>query len=384
MPTQKLYYDSSYLTEFTATVTACFEDKKGFAILLDRTAFYPEGGGQPYDTGFLLVGKEKNEIFEVWEKQGDILHYASSPLPVGIQVQGLINFERRFELMQQHTGEHILSGLVKSNFGFDNVGFHLTDKDMSVDFSGALSKEDVDTLVQKSNNIILKNQQVTASFPLEVKSLDYRSKKEIDGDIRIVKAGDADLCACCGTHTATTGEVIAIVVFDAISYKGGTRLFMACGSRVLRDYISKNSACYAISHLLSSPVAEIAQAVKNKMSEVEALKQELFGIKNQLYAQWVKEVPTATLGLFSKDGLTAGEAQKLAQLINARCEIACVSALQPDDTTKICIISTVFDTNLLGRTVCDALVGKGGGKNGIFQCVVTKIGDLSAILSAVI
>lgn len=383
MPTERLYYESSYLTEFSAKVLACTEDKKGFATVLDKTAFYPEGGGQPFDAGYFLLDGERLEVFEVREKAGDVFHYTSACLPVGATVEGFLNFDRRFDLMQQHTGEHILSGLVRELFGFENVGFHLSDKDMSVDFSGALSAADINMLVGRSNKIILENQPVVASFPLDLENLDYRCKKEIEGKIRIVAAGKADLCACCGTHTSTTGEVLALAVFDSMAYKGGTRLYMACGGRVLKDYMAKNADCYKISHLLSSKVSEIVPSLENKIAENELLRQEIGQLKNQLYTLWVSSVPSGRLGFFEKDNLTAGDVQRVAQLLNEKCEIAVVSAPQECGNVKVCIISSVVDTSLVGRAICEKLTGKGGGKNGIFQCVVQGTA-VKAVLESVL
>ncbi|MEG2928013.1 MAG: alanyl-tRNA editing protein [Oscillospiraceae bacterium] len=381
MSTEKLYYENSYLADFSGVVTGCTQEKGRFAITLDRTAFYPEGGGQPCDIGYILVGENRVDIVEVREKQGEIYHYSDSPVPIGNAILGFIDFDRRFDLMQQHTGEHILSGLVKQEYGFDNVGFHLTPKDMSVDFSGALTPRDIEGLMEKANAIVLKNQSVTAEFPKNVETLSYRSKKELSGAIRIVTAGTADICACCGTHTATTGEVTCIAALDSMSYKGGTRIFMACGKRAFKDYMEKNQRCYGISHLLSSKVEEIVPAVEGKMAEVERLKQELYAMKNQLFSLWIKDIPSGKLGYFETEGLTPGELQKLAQLINEKCAIACAVARQGDGSRKVCIISTEFDTNILGRSVCEALSGKGGGKLGIFQCTVVKEGSIENIVN---
>ncbi|MEG1896231.1 MAG: DHHA1 domain-containing protein, partial [Oscillospiraceae bacterium] len=294
-----------------------------------------------------------------------------------------IDFDRRFDLMQQHTGEHILSGLVKSEYGFDNVGFHLTPKDMSVDFSGVLTQNDLEKLMEKANAIITENQPVTACYPENVEQLDYRSKKELEGAIRIVTAGQADVCACCGTHTKTTGEVFCIFAFDSMNYKGGTRVFLACGGRAFKDYMAKNATCYSISHLLSGKVEELVPAVQAKLDEAQALRQEIAGLKNQLFALWTEQIPHGVLGFFEKEGLTPGELQRLAVLINAKCSVACCVSLQ-EGSRKVCIVSSTLDTNTLGRSLCEQLQGKGGGKNGIFQCTVTADGNVQAAIEKAI
>ena len=192
MNCEKLFYNDSFATKFTAEVIDCFENKDHFAIVLDKTLFYPEGGGQPCDHGIICWADGSAEIFDVREKNGTICHYSATAIPVGTVVDGEIDFERRFDLMQQHTGEHMISGIVHSLFGYDNVGFHLSEKDMSLDFSGPLSKEDIDRVVEIANDMIVKNQPVTADYP-DISKIEYRSKKALEGPVRIVTAGEADV-----------------------------------------------------------------------------------------------------------------------------------------------------------------------------------------------
>ncbi|MBR6518395.1 MAG: alanyl-tRNA editing protein, partial [Oscillospiraceae bacterium] len=293
--------------------------------------------------------------------------------------EGEIDFERRFDLMQQHTGEHIVSGIVHSLFGYDNVGFHLSEKDMSLDFSGPLSREDIDRVVEIANDLIVKNQPVTADYP-DISKIEYRSKKALEGPVRIVTAGDADVCACCGTHLSTTGQVQMIAVTDSMNYKGGTRVFLGCGRRVFADYMAKNTSCLDISHKLSAKVEEITDKVSDKISECENLKAELAEAKNQLFSYWAESVPAGDVGFMEKDGLTSGEIQRLCSRLNEKCPTACVVAKQADGTSKICLFSSVCDTNKVGRAICTALGGKGGGKPGIFQGTFSAEGDVLSLL----
>ena len=379
MNCEKLFYNDSYATTFTAEVIDCFENKDHFAIVLDKTLFYPEGGGQPCDHGVIRFGGETAEVFDVREKNGIICHYSKTAIPVGTVIEGEIDFERRFDLMQQHTGEHMISGIVHSLFGYDNVGFHLSEKDMSLDFSGPLSREDIDRVVEIANGLIVKNQPVTADYP-DISKIEYRSKKALEGPVRIVTAGDADVCACCGTHLSTTGQVQMIAVTDSMNYKGGTRIFLGCGRRVFADYMAKNTSCLDISHKLSAKVEEITGKVNDKIAECENLKAELAEAKNQLFSYWAESVPAGDVGFMEKDGLSSGEIQRLCSKLNEKCPTACVVAKQTDGTSKICLFSSVCDTNKVGRAICTALGGKGGGKPGIFQGTFSAEGDVLSLL----
>ena len=379
MNCEKLFYNDSFATTFTAEVIDCFENKDHFAIVLDKTLFYPEGGGQPCDHGVIRFGDTVAEIFDVREKNGTICHYSRTPIETGTVIEGEIDFERRFDLMQQHTGEHIVSGIVHSLFGYDNVGFHLSEKDMSLDFSGPLTKDDIDRVVDMANEIIIKNQPVTAAYP-DISKIEYRSKKALEGPVRIVTAGDADVCACCGTHLETTGQVQMVAVKDSMNYKGGTRIFLGCGKRVYADYYAKNQQCLDISHALSAKTDEISQKVDDKIAECEALKIALSAAKDELFSYWSETVPAGDVGFMAKDSLSSVEIQRLCSKINEKCATACVVSKQTDGTSKICLFSAVCDTNKVGRAICTALGGKGGGKPGVFQGTFAADGDVENLL----
>lgn len=208
--TERLYYADVYCREFLATVTDCREGKHGYEITLDRSAFYPEGGGQPGDRGVLItMEQELVVISDTHEKHGEVVHYADRPLEPGTAVAGKIDWAYRFDLMQNHSGEHIVSGLVHEKFGFENVGFHMSADRMTVDFSGEFSQEDMKLLELRANEVVWKNVPVGIRFysEEEVKFLQYRSKKELHGQVRIVTFPGADVCACCGTHVGHSGEI---------------------------------------------------------------------------------------------------------------------------------------------------------------------------------
>ena len=372
----KLFYENRYMTEFDGTVISCTPDKKGWAVVLDQTAFYPEGGGQPCDHGVMQWGESQTAVTDVRERGGQVIHYCDSEIPEGTAVHGVIDWDRRFDMMQQHTGEHIFSGVVNSMFGYNNVGFHLSEKDNVVDFDGPLSKEDIKAIMDKCNETVWLNQPVTAEYPENVNELEYRSKKELTGAIRIVTAGSADICACCGTHTATTAQAGPIVALSSAAYKGGTRINILCGRRAVEYLKQRNDDCYDISHQLSVPVEKITEAVAVRMSEIDNLKYQLSAAKRQLMAVWAEAAqPVDGVCVVCREDLRSNEILMFTQLLAEKADTAAVYSSQQDANGKICIISTVKDTNKLGRHISATLGGKGGGKPGSYQGFVEKDTD---------
>ena len=253
--TERLFDLDSMLESFDANVLSSEKCEKGYATCLDKTAFFPEGGGQKSDTGFL--GNE--EIFDIQEKDGQIYHYSKNQIPFG-KVKGKIDFEKRFDKMQNHTGEHIISGIAHSLFGFDNVGFHLSESEMTMDFSGELSKEDLEKIIFLANKAVMENRTIRAYYPEDISKVEYRYKKELDGRIRIVEIKGVDSCACCAPHVMQTGQVGPIVLTDARKFRGGMRLWVACGKRAVNE-IQKMSSCLKhIGAALSIPYLQSAEA----------------------------------------------------------------------------------------------------------------------------
>lgn len=239
--TAKLYETDPYVQTFTATVLVCTPAGEQFAVQLDRTAFYPEGGGQPCDTGALGTAL----VTDVQEHGGVITHTVSAALPVGQTVEGRIDWARRRDHMEQHTGEHILSGTLHRLFGAENVGFHIGSPAVRMDMSVPLTAGQLAEAETQANAVIRADAPVRCWYPApeDLAKLTYRSKKEIDGAVRLVDAGGADLCACCGTHVSTTGQVGAIKILSAQSYKGGTRLAVVCGERAHQAIAAAWAGC---------------------------------------------------------------------------------------------------------------------------------------------
>lgn len=258
--TQRLYEEDAYISCFKATVTDCVKDNAFYKIVLDKTAFFPEGGGQAADRGFLGNAK----VFDVQIKDGTVYHCTDIPVETGSTVNGKIDFDRRFAFMQNHTGEHIVSGIAHTLFGVNNVGFHLGEDFVTVDFDKELSREQLNETEYLANQKVWQNLAVKAYYPSEevLKSTEYRSKKEIDGAVRLVEIENTDICACCAPHVKRTGEIGIIKLLDFERMRGGLRIILKCGAFALSDYGTKFENVSEISKLLSSKQENAARAVE--------------------------------------------------------------------------------------------------------------------------
>ncbi len=251
--TKKLYYTDPYIKEFDAIVISVAECDGGFDIVLDRSAFFPEEGGQGSDTG--LIGNAK--VTYVYEKEG-ILHHVADTRPHTATVNCRLDFDTRFEKMQCHTAEHILCGIIHSRFGYENVGFHLGEDIVTFDVNGVLSAEEIEQVERLANEAVFANMPITAFFPEkeELADIQYRSKLDITEGVRLVKIGEVDICACCAPHVGSTAEIGVIKILDFMKHRGGTRIFMLAGRRALADYCAKQNTLKKISALLSAPQLE--------------------------------------------------------------------------------------------------------------------------------
>ena len=259
--TEKLFYKDSHLSEFEAEVVSCCPGENGlFEVELDRTAFFPEGGGQYADTG--LLGEAK--VLDVQEESGRIIHFTDAPLETGSRVKGSLDWEERFMKMQQHTGEHIVSGLVHSRFGYRNVGFHLGSEDCTMDFNGEITLEELADIELEANCAVWKNLKVETVYPPrgELERMEYRSKIEIEGPVRIIVIPGYDRCACCAPHVGRTGEIGMIKLTNIQRYKGGVRVTMLCGVRALADYAVKQQQAKTVGAMLCAKENETAEAVR--------------------------------------------------------------------------------------------------------------------------
>lgn len=374
--TEKLYYLDAYATKFTAKVLECTEDKKNYKVVLDRTLFYPEGGGQPADMGTLGGVK----VLDVHEKDDIITHTTDKPLEVGAEVEGEIDWERRFDLMQNHSGEHILSGVICAKYGCDNVGFHMGKEMITIDLNTKIPEEDLPWLEEKANEAIWNNVPVGIRYPSkeELDALEYRSKKELEGQVRIVNVGEYDCCACCGTHVKLAGEIGQIKIISAQNYKGGTRLELLSGKRALQDFRKKNNVSAQAGQMLSVPAEKVDGAVKNLLAERDELIQTLNQLKWNYFNLKAEQVAEGTENiLFFGNGLNSKDMTHFADLLLKKGAKRTAVFSPAGDGFAFVLLSTEKD----GRDFTDAMkepfACKGGGKPDAVQGRV--VGEKKAI-----
>lgn len=373
--TKKLYYEDALCMQFCATVLRCEPRDGRFAVVLDKTAFYPEGGGQPADHGALGGAR----VLDVREREGEIEHLVTAPLRVGEVVQGDVDRQRRIDHMQQHTGEHIVSGIVHAQYGWDNVGFHIGERDVTIDFSGPLGEKELADVERAANWVVWQNVPVTASWPSaeELARISYRSKKALQGPVRIVSVEGTDVCACCGTHVGRSGQVGLIKLTGVQSYKGGVRVTMLCGMRAFADYCVKQENARAVSERLSAKIDEIPAAVERLAQENIALKARAAALENRLFAARAAAQRGRGNALVFEDALSPDSLRRLCAALADVCPGVCAafSPAGPQDAAQAACrwqyaVSGGRDTAALVRRMNEALNGRGGGK-GILQGSVT-------------
>lgn len=364
--TEKLYYQDPYLFDFTATVVACTPKGDLWQIELDRTAFFPEEGGQYADTGFL----NGIRVTDAKEKGGVILHTAEAPIEVGATVTGKVDAQERLRKMQNHTGEHIVSGLFHALYGLTNVGFHLGHDDVTIDLNGELTREDICRVEYLANEAIWKNLPVCAKFPSPevLATLEYRSKLELTENVRIVTIPGYDVCACCAPHVACTGQVGQIKLLDFARYKGGVRIHMLCGVDALADYHKRYMATAAISAKLTAPQGEVADAVERLHAELQEKKQQIARLQLALAEELVRALPEGDRpALFFEDRL---DIPARRALVNGAAEKRPLAALFVGNDEKgytFLVGSTTIDLRKFAKDMTATLGGKGGGSATMIQ-----------------
>ena len=365
METEKLYYADPFLTEFDARVLACEAVKDGFAVVLDRTAFYPEGGGQPYDTG-VLGGAE---VLDVHERAGVITHKCASPLPVGETVHGRLDWARRFDHMQQHSGEHICSGLICARYGCDNVGFHMGAESVTIDFNADIPWGKLLEIEAAANRYIYEDHAIDIQLHrgAELDAIDYRSKKPLEGDVRIVSFPGADCCACCGTHVVRSGQVGLVKFLSVQKFRDGVRIELLSGKRAHR-YLSE---CWAqdvrIAQALSvKPNASFA-GVERVLAELSALKQRCAKLEESVFAQTAAQYEGKGDVLLFEDEMSGDSLRKLCDAVTNHCGGRCAVFAGADGAYKYAIGHVGGDLRELTKKMNAELNGRGGGKPNFVQ-----------------
>ena len=365
MNTQALYYDDGNLARFSARVTACFPCGAGFGVELDRTAFYPGGGGQACDTGFLGTAA----VTEVWEQEDKILHLCDGPLEVGSIQEGVLDWAPRFSRMQHHTGEHMLSGAIHRRFGYHNVGFHMGNGNVTVDFDGVIPAEALPELEREVNRQIWQDLPVKAWFPepAELEQIPYRSKRALEGPVRVVQIPDSDSCACCGIHVARTGQVGLLKILSCVKFHQGVRLEICCGEAAMEALCAVWEQNRQVSQAFSVPVWETGSAAV-KMNE--ALANEKFRytqLEKRLFRQISENFADKGNTVLFEAGLTSVGVRELAECVSALCGGFAAVFSGEEGAYSYCIAQPGGDVAPVCDKMHQALGGKGGGKPAFRQ-----------------
>ena len=361
MSTRRLYYEDAYIRRFEATVCSCEQSGKRFGIVLNQTAFFPEGGGQAPDLG--ILGKAR--VLDVQEQGSEVVHICDQPLSPGELVTGEIDWARRFALMQQHSGEHLVSGLIHERYGWNNVGFHMGADLMTIDFSGPIPPEDIPGIELAANEAVWADlpSEVLLPSPEELEHLHYRSKKALTGQVRLVRFPGTDLCACCGTHVARTGEIGLIKILSCIKFREGVRIEMMCGSQALSYLSAIHNQNHEISALLSAKPLETAKAVRRVLGERDDAMYRLAAAENRRFEEIARKLEGAGSCTLFEPGLSPDGVRKLAVAIMERCGGRCAVFSGDEETGyKYAVGEVNGDLRDLVKQMNASLSGRGGGK----------------------
>ena len=363
--TRKLYYEDCHLTSFTARVTGCGETEKGFEITLDATAFYPEGGGQACDLG--SIGEVR--VLDVRERGEDVVHLCDGPLAVGTEVRGEIDYARRFHLMQQHTGEHIVSGIIHRMFGWHNVGFHMGSDIITIDFDGQIPAEQLPVIEARANEAIWQNLPVRCWYPTEeeLPHVGYRRKKDLPWPVRIVEVPGFDKCACCGIHVAHTGEVGLVKLFSVVKFHQGVRIEMACGSSALKLLNHAYDQNRQVSQAFSAKITETGEAARKMNEALAAEKFRSTGLQKQLFGYIAAGYAGRGDVVHFAGDLEPALVRDLADAIAEVCGGTAAVFSGSDGGYSFCLLTREGDLRPLGKAMTQALGGRGGGKPNFQQ-----------------
>lgn len=366
MPTRKLYYENSHQTTFCARVLTCEEDKNGYAVTLDATCFYPEGGGQGPDTG--VLGSVR--VLDTREKGGEVVHICENRLEVSTTVEGCIDWEKRFLRMQQHSGEHIVSGIINRRYGWHNVGFHMARDCMTIDFDGVVPEADLAAIEAEANRVVWNNLPVKCWYPdpETLKTIPYRTKKELTWPVRIVEIPGADICACCGTHVQHTGEIGPIKILSVCGLRGGTRMELACGKQALDILTTAFDQNRQVGAAFSAQYFETGDAARRMNAQADALKFRISQLEKQIFSSLAENYGNQVTPIHFEENLGANGVRELCDAISQRCRgTAAVFSGSDDAGYAYALINKNEDIRPLNKAMTAALSGRGGGKPNFQQ-----------------
>ena len=366
MQTRKLYYEDSHLRRFTAQVLACEENGQNYRVILDATAFYPEGGGQGADTG--ILGGVR--VLDTREAGETVVHFCDGPLAPGSTVEGQIDYDARFLRMQQHSGEHIVSGIINRRFGYHNTGFHMGADCITIDFDGVIPPEMLPEIEAEANRAVWQNLPIRCWYPSQeqLPQVNYRTKRALPWPVRIVEIPGFDCCACCGTHVGATGEIGLIKLFSAVHFRGGTRMEMACGRRALEILNTAYQQNKLVSQAFSAQITETGAAAQRMNDLAAAQKYRIIGLEKRIFAGIAESLAgTGDVLLFESDL----DGTALRELTDAVAEKsggrAAVFSGSDETGYGFCLAQPGGDLRQLCKEMTAALSGRGGGKPGFLQ-----------------
>lgn len=366
---EKIFYEDTHILDFEATVMECTLVDDVYRLVLDRTAFFPEEGGQLADTGTL----NGLQVRDVTIEKDIIYHHMDVSFEVGAKVTGHVDWERRFDFMQQHSGEHIISGLLHKHYGFTNVGFHLGLSEVTLDFDGSISMELLREIETEANQIVWKNLPVKAYFPEKkiLQTLEYRSKIELEGAVRIVEIPDVDVCACCAPHVEKTGEIGIIKITNVQSHRGGVRINILCGKRALMDHTQKQESVNALSALLSAKPELVVDAVKKLQEDGLKQKETLNNLANQLLQLQIASLPASDTCsnpiLFVELSNPIAIRNTVNELTGKYSGYCGIFNGNDHDGYSFIIGSSTLDCRTLATTLREKFSAKGGGTAPMIQ-----------------
>lgn len=375
--TEKLYDTDAYATNFEATILQVEPTSKGLCLILDKTLFFPEEGGQNCDKGILILNETEYAVkYAGLEKRNGvevICHYVEGDETVfdmGDKVKGKIDWQDRYDKMQNHSGEHVLSGIIHNEFGFDNVGFHLNDELFTMDFNGVITKEQLEFLEKRANEIVMENVAIYGEYlpDEELAGLDYRSKKEIEGAVRIVTIEGYDKCACCAPHVKSSIEIGLIKIVKAENWKGGMRLTVLCGSRAYKDYAKKHEILQTLSRSFSTSedkLANVVEGLKNNLSDMEF---KMAALECQMVTEKLLQNPVQFFETLSPKSLTKAMDDAMKQKPS---ELFMVFVGNDENGYRYVAGSLEQNVEEVGKTLREKLSAKGGGRGTMVQGMVS-------------
>ena len=363
--TRKLFYEDCHLAAFTARVLSCEETDKGWEVRLDATAFYPEGGGQACDLGTIGTA----QVLDVRERGEDIVHLCDGPVEIGTEIPCRLDYERRFDLMQQHSGEHIISGIVHARYGYHNVGFHIGPNMITIDFDGPIPAEDLPGIELAANEATWQNLPLHIWYPSEeeLPTVGYRSKRALPWPVRIVEVPGYDKCACCGTHVAFTGEIGLVKLFSMIKFHQGVRIEMACGKRALAALNHAFDQNRQVSQAFSAKITETGEAARKMNDMLAAEKFRSTSLQKQLFHHTAERYVNQENALHFEPGLEPAMVRDLSDLMaDFVTGMAAVFSGNDEEGYSFCLMTRTGDLRAFGKSMTQTLGGRGGGKP-IFQ-----------------